>query len=164
MIIACKNRDADTGFDITHELIQFYTGSPYMHVEILLEAPYNMAISARTQYDGITALPYSAAMPTYPKGWELYRVPTRESEEAIFSFLLPETGKSFNYPSLVATQGLGLRLQNPSERFCSEIAYMTVKRFATVPIPEVLPAQVNPGRMRQMLIDAGCMSVTLSQI
>lgn len=163
MIIACKNRDADTGFDLTHELIQLYTGSPYMHVEILLEMPYNMAIAARTQFDGITALPFWEAMPTYPKGWELYRVPTHVSEDEIFDFLLPEIGKSFNYPSLIATQGLGLRLQNPNERFCSEIAYLIVKQFATVPMPAVQPAKVNPGSLRQMLIDTGCMPVTLSK-
>ena len=79
MIIACKNRQADTGFDITHELIRFYTGSDYMHVEIILEAPYNFAVAARTQFDALTALPLRDAMPTYPRGWEWYKVVTSVS-------------------------------------------------------------------------------------
>ncbi|GAB3568925.1 hypothetical protein GCM10027578_22390 [Spirosoma luteolum] len=154
MIVAFKNRSiAETA---ANRLIGFWTDSPWVHCEMILLNPYPCAISARTEQDGVTAEPIATVL-VQPDRWEYYAV-DMGSADAHWPFLLAQVGKSFNYAGLIAGQVIGNSISRPDSWFCSELTYSVLAQFSTLPLPIVEPASVNPARLRQFLIDAGCQS------
>ncbi len=146
-------------------LINAWTRSPWVHVEILLEDPprRGWAVGARTNSNGVAlSHTWAEALATDPPTrWEGYRVPVA-SERDVWEFLAPQMGKRFNYPAIFGAQGFGLPVNNRRGWFCSELAYAVCREFSTVVFPDVRPVWVHPGRLRDYCITAGCEPVSLT--
>jgi hypothetical protein len=157
MLLAFKHRIQNKPFPDV--LINLWTRSPWVHVEILLEdAPRRgWAIGARTAGNGVQlSSQWTDALTTVPQAmWEFYRVPVR-SEKEVWEFLGPQLGKHFNYSSVIGAQGLGLPVQNQKTWFCSELAYALVQQCSTLAFAQVEPISVHPGKLREYCIRAGC--------
>lgn len=160
MLLAFKHRR--TNPIAANLLIELWTRSPWVHVEVLVESGRQFAVAARTQYDGVHALPYSAVLKGYPDGWECYRVPLwDETEQEAKKWLLAQTCMTFNFPNVILSQGYGIGVSNLSEWFCSEIAYTMLRQYSSLETPDVQAYNMSPGRLRQFCIDQGCEQVTL---
>lgn len=158
MIVAFKNRRIDE--TAANKLIGFWTDSDWVHCEMILLDPAAVAVSARTEVDGVTADLIPNVL-IQPDSWEYFEVPVR-SDVAVWSFLLSQVGKSFNYPGLIAGQVFGSSMNRPQSWFCSELTYATLIQFSTLTLPMLDPAAVSPARLRQFLIDAGQQPFTLN--
>lgn len=158
MIIAFKNRAVDE--TTANKLIGFWTDSDWVHCEMILLDPHPLAVSARTEQDGVTAESPERVL-IEPDRWEYYQTPMAEPDAA-WSFLLAQLGKRFNYSGLVAGQVFGSNVNRPDSWFCSELTYSTLIQFSALTLPMLDPAAVSPARLRQFLIEAGCSPFSLS--
>lgn len=158
MIVAFKNRL--NKLDLANQLISFWTRSDWIHVEMLLEFPRQMAVSSRPSHGGITVSDWPSVL-TNPYWWEYYEVPVY-SENEVWSFLLSQADKSFNWSGLIAAQVFGSSLPRNDSWFCSELTYATLVQYSTISLPLRDPAQVSPAMLRDYLISAHCPKIELS--
>jgi len=148
MLIAFKHYDHTP--DASNWVIRQWTGSPFVHVELVLESLHNTVIAARTADDGVWFYPFEE-MIRQPEYFEFYRVPGVD-EQAVLQFLQHQAGKPFNWLAVLFRQGLGLDVAGSDHWFCSELAYYVLAHFSTVSIPRNLdPKSLTPGRLRDLV-------------
>lgn len=157
-MVAFKNRRIDE--TAANKLIGFWTDSEWVHCEMILLDPVAVAVSARTERGGVAA-DLIANVLIQPDSWEYYEIPVSD-DAAVWSFLLSQLGKAFNYPGLIAGQVFGSTLNRPQAWFCSELTYATLIQFSTLTLPMLDPAAVSPARLRQFLLDMGQRPLTLN--
>ena len=139
--------------DLANTLIKFWTESDWTHCEMLLDHPRQLAVSSRTDH-GVTAKMWEEVL-TNPDQWEMYQVPVN-SPDSLWSFLIGEMGKQFNWTGLIAGHVVGITQLRPEGWFCSELTYATLSQYAQIDLPLREPAHVSPALLRRYLIDAGC--------
>lgn len=157
MIVAFKNKLNTV--DLANRLIAYWTKSDWVHCEILLNEPRRVAISARISTDGITFSSWADAL-TMPNSWEYYQVTA--DEQAVWDFLMAQTGKSYNVKGLLGSQIFGQAVHQSESWFCSELTYAAILNFSPINLPLVEPANVNPAMLRQYLINAECPKVSIN--
>lgn len=158
MIIAFKHKSNTV--DLTNRLIGYWTKSDWVHCEMLLSEPRQVAISARISADGITFSSWHDVLVNL-NSWEYYQVPVLD-EQAVWDFLIFQTGKSYNVKGMLASQLFKTALHQADSWFCSELTYAVLLHFSSVNLPIVEPASVNPALLRQYLINAECPTVSIN--
>ncbi|MVM34964.1 hypothetical protein GO755_33360 [Spirosoma sp. HMF4905] len=160
MIIAFKNHLNHP--DLANRLISVWTQSDWVHVEMLLQYPRQLAVSSRPSHGGITVSDWSSALPN-ASTWQYYEVPV-SSEMAVWDFLLSQADKSFNWSGLVASQVFGASLPRTDSWFCSELTYATLLQYSPLALPQRNPAEVSPALLRQYLIDLHCPKIDINNL
>lgn len=159
MILAFKYRPDRA--DLADTAVSVWTRSAFVHVEVLIETPERLAIAARS---GPNHAVVRDTWETALAGgrWECYRVPV-SSEADVRDFLLGQVGKAFNYPAIALSQIYGLRLNHRQAWFCSELAYVVCREFSGLAFPDVRPARVHPGRLRDYCLAVGCALINIDK-
>lgn len=91
------------------------TRSEFSHVEFLPDAPCGRAISSSGRDGGVRW----KEIDFRPDRWEIIEVPWARPDAA--DRIAAHLGKSYDYPGLIGSQLLNLRLQSDRRWFCSEI-------------------------------------------
>lgn len=140
------------------KLTEWYTDSPYIHVELFFETMHNAGFSARVSTNGLTLEPFDKIVEN-PKDWVFYRVPVW-NEQAVISYLSQYAGLPFSFRN-IASMVTGLNLVNAEARFCSELAYEAISKFSITSVPYAPAYTVTPAKLLQIVKNAKFQAVVI---
>ena len=158
MIVAFKHKSNTV--DLANKLIGYWTKSDWVHCEMLLYTPRQVAVSARISSDGITVSSWKETL-IIPNSWDYYDVPVSD-DQGVWDFLIAQADKSYNVKGMLASQIFGTSVHQAGSWFCSELTYAVLCHFSSLNLPIVEPANVNPGILRQFLINADCPKISIN--
>ncbi len=145
---------------LIHKTIQWWTGQPFTHVEIMLNTPTGpISVGSRTSSDGVAI--WSLPKVLAEGNWLFFKVPVRKpfTEADVLAWLKQQVGKPFNYTGMLWGNVLAQPVATPIQGehwYCSELAVVVLRLFGAVALPRMpAPNLVSPTMLYRQMRVAG---------
>lgn len=144
MILAFKHKHHDN--DLTGHLISLWTGYDYTHAQIVFSD--NMVGSSWK--DGVQYKRFHDVIknPSFFKFIEI----DNSREKEVREFINSQLGKPFDWPGILLSQFLPLKIDDPRSWFCSEIVLTALQRaYPESFLNSFHPASISPGQLLKII-------------